>query len=189
VPTIRLVDLAGDGRRDDDPAAARRLHVARGMFHGGVDGREIDLDDAVPMVIVEHIDRPFGDAPAGRRQEARPGIDAGISEDHIDPAMALGHGIEGLLHAGTVGHIDHLPPYIAAIGLEFGNDAVEQRRIEIENTDPRAVIRHDLGVSTPDTAGAAGNNDRLAANVEHLLQCRHSSPPDYKEANSGQHPF
>ena len=37
------------------------------------------------------------------------------------------------------------------------------------------LFGHDLGIGAADAAGAAGDDDRLAAHVEHLLQCRHSS--------------
>lgn len=59
-----------------------------------VDTGQIGGDHLVPMTVIEIVDLAIGIAVTIRSEEARAGIDTGIGEHHIDPAMASGHLIE-----------------------------------------------------------------------------------------------
>ena len=118
---------------------------------------------------------PSGIAVALGRQEARPCIDAGIGEDHVDPPMPFRHGVESRGHPAAVGHVQGLAPDIAAAGHHLGDDRLETLCVDVEDADTRAVVRHDLGIGASDAARTAGDDDRLASHIEHLLQRRHAS--------------
>ena len=151
------------------------LHVAHGVLDGRVDGGEVDLDHLVPVVIVEHVDGALRVAVPLGRQEPGPCVDAGIGEDHVDPPMPVRHGVERRCHPAAIGHVQGLAPDIAAAGHHLGNDRFETFCVYVEDADARAVVRHHLGIGASDAARTAGHDDRLASDIEHLMQRRHAS--------------
>ncbi len=125
------------------------------------------------MLVIEIVDRAVGIALAFRRQESRSGIDAGIGENDVDASMLAGDLVEGLGHRRSIGNIYPLAPCIAARLPDRRHGLVQSGLIDIENTDASAVFGHDLGIGAADAAGTAGDDHRLAADVEHFLQRRH----------------
>jgi hypothetical protein len=144
--------------------------VSGGELDGVEDARKIRRDHEIPMMVVEIVDLPFGISYAFGRQEPGPGVNAGVGEHNVDAAVAIGDAFEGLGHARPVGHVDKLTPNIVAGRALRLDGVIKFLPIQIERADSRAVLRQHFRIGAPDSARAAGDDDRFPRHVEHFLQ-------------------
>ena len=84
----------------------------------------------------QSLERPFGHAwtlvthPCA--QEARPGVDAGIGEHHVEASITRHRFIEGVIECGMVGDVDHLPAHVEARALQARTLLSDARLVRIE---------------------------------------------------------
>ena len=91
-------------------------------------------------MIVEHVDGAFGDAMPFGRQKARPGVDAGIGEDHVDPPMPLRHGVESRGHPGAIGDVHDLAPDLGAVGAAISATTASRPFASMSKMQTRAPL-------------------------------------------------
>jgi hypothetical protein len=86
--------------------------------------------------------------------------DAGVVHQHVDAAEGLQHGGDGGFARGLVGHVRDQAD-VAASQARGGGLGLGAR--EVEDRDPRALLRHEAGgrEAEPVGAGAAGDDGDL----------------------------
>ena len=86
----------------------RPRHGRTGMASQGETGAEIGLDHRVPVIVVEV------------RQRLSP-IDAGVVDQHVEPALVGDHRFEAGRSRGPVGYIERRRRALVAIHLKLGD--------------------------------------------------------------------
>ena len=137
--------------------------------------RQIGVDDLVPEGVGDRFDRALRVPFAGHRKEARARIDAGIGEDHIQPAALLDHLVDGRCDRGAIGDVDRAAVDIAP-RAQLGNRSAQRFPITIEQRDARTVVHHGFGERAAKALGPAGDRHGQPRNVEELLRLHFEVP-------------
>src|SRR5205814_2123464 len=143
----RVPFLAGDRGDVDDPAAPLGEHDADGGARDEEDGREIDREHAVPLLVA--------DLPG----ELRAAGDPGVVHRDVESAPALVDGPDGALHVGGEGHVGGEPQGPLAERLRRGLDGPA---VEVHEGDAGALLHEARGDGEADAAGGAGDERGLA---------------------------
>ena len=148
---------AGQRRDVDDVTAPAGHHVGQRELAAG--------DDAVEV----HLDRR-ADRLLGLLQERPDRHDAGVVDEHVDVAAAVGAGLvqergEGL----PIGDVQRISRHRPEDG-EFGHRRFLQGHVPVPDDHARTALEQGLGRGVPDAPGGTGDRDRLSADVVHAAK-------------------
>jgi hypothetical protein len=179
------VALAGDRRDVHDRAAAARDHLAGDALEAEEHALAVDAHDAVPVRL-------------GEVHDVRPPGDAGVVDEHVDPAEGGGDLADHPVDAGQVADVGgdrQAPP---APGRDAGGGLLGGGPVDVGDCHVRAGIgeRQRRGVADP-LAGAGDDRnppaerahalDRiLARSLGPASDRRENSPADQPAAGSDQ---
>ena len=172
MPTAGSTRNGGYRRRDDDPAAPARLHVARRRTHRGEYSGQVDVDGPLPALVAVVLERAFRRTAAIRSEpgaeKPRTGIDAGIGKGDIEATVAGGRFVEGPVQGRMVGDIDDLAVDIETRGSQSPGLVGDTAGVAVEQGHARAVRSKRLDISQSDAARTASDDHSISADVEQL---------------------
>jgi hypothetical protein len=141
VADARLRELRAHG--DDGPRFGRE-HGLDGVMHPEIGALHIDVEGAVPRLLVDRVDRA-AERDAGRRHQ------------HVDPAPLLQHAGHAGLRLGVGAHIGLDRERPGDLRRHFG----ETRRVAVDQRHPGAFGGEKPGSRGADAGSAAGNDGNL----------------------------
>ena len=132
-----------------DVAVAGGDQVRQELLGAVHDAPEVDADDPVDVVVVEVLE------VAGQR-------DAGVVDDHVDPAELLGDGRGVRRHRGAVGDVEAVAAHLArAGGLDQVDGLGEPGLVDVGEREQRAAAGDVEGQRAADAGAGAGDHDDL----------------------------
>ena len=167
----RGLDLGrGQRRRHDDPPEPARAHVAGRGARGGEDPVEVDVDHPVPALVGVTLERalvhprPLAAGPGA--DEADAGVDAGVGEGHVEPAVQRRRFVDRAIERGMVGHVRGRGPDVEPVARQARRSAATAVAVDVDQRDAGAVRRKHLPVCEPDAAGTAGDDHAESGHIE-----------------------
>ena len=147
--------LFGMDRTDiDDRSASRPVHVPEaglGRQEGAV---QVDCEHLLPFRERELVDR-LDD------------LDAGITDENIQPGEAFDRASDSDLDGGLVANIHRDSHRDAAVSLDFGGRRFRRGHLEVGNYDLCALAGETFGDLLADAARSTGDNCYLTVETSH----------------------
>ena len=149
----------------------RGPHVAGRCARGREDPVEVDVDHAIPALVAVTLERPLVHprplAAGPRADEADAGIDAGVGERDVEPAVELAPPRRSRDRARRGRSRRRPPPVRRGPRPEAATPVAPTAPASMSiKRDARAVRRHDLAVREPQAAGTAGDDHAETGHIE-----------------------
>ena len=148
----RVALAPGDRRRVDDLAATGRDHPLGALLDADQGAEGIDVHDRVPVLL--------GDVEQVQRL-----VEAGVVEQDVEPPRALEERVERGDDLVALAHVGRQGDRGTRLRDDLGHDRVGRGRVEVEDSDERALTREPEGEGTAHAAARAGDDDALAGHT------------------------
>src|SRR3954452_6671076 len=155
-----------DGGEVDDAAAVAVLdHRGQRRVGHPQDVLEIDREQVLPLLLGAVDERP-----------ARVHEVADVVDQHVEPAVALEHGVDHERTDAGVAHVRHQPRAARAARrprpsrrarLQGGHGGVGAVAVDVDDQHRRPVVDERLADAPADAAGATGHDGDLAGQERH----------------------
>ena len=108
--------------------------------------------------------RPLAAGP--RADETGAGIDAGVRERDVEPAVRLRRLVDRAIEGSVIGHVGDGAPHVQPLTLQPGRLRGDCVRVDVDQRHARTVRRQHLAVREPEPACTAGDDHAEPGHVE-----------------------
>jgi hypothetical protein len=131
---------------------------------------EVDVDDAAPALVRVALERsllhsrPLAAGPGA--DETGTGVDAGVGERDVEPAVGRRRIVDRAIECGVIGHVGDGAAHVEPLALKPGGLRGDRIGVEVDQRHARAVRREHLAVREPQSTGTAGDDHAEPGHVE-----------------------